>query len=128
MKVIKSRDYIKKILVIISLTNILAFLSLPLFFQQSIGWIAGSVASIVNFLWLAKNVKQSINSYASRAKLKSVKGSLLRYAFLIVFSLLIIYLVKPDIIFFGLGLLAAQIAIYLNEIFERIRKNKYFRG
>ncbi|HHE37905.1 MAG TPA: hypothetical protein ENL20_04955 [Candidatus Cloacimonetes bacterium] len=124
----KNKEYIRRILIIIFLTNILAILSLPLFFKQSIGWIAGSFASIVNFLWLAQNVKKSIDLYASKAKLKSIKGSLLRYSFLIIFSLLIIYLIKPDIIIFGLGLLASQMAIFVNEIFERIRKNRYFRG
>ena len=124
----ENKRYIRKIVIIILLTNIIALLCLPNFFKSGIGWIIGSVGSAINFVWLAADVKQSINAYVSKAKIKAVKGSILRYLFLVFYTLVFFVLVKPNIITFGFGLLAAQIAIYIVEILENLKKNKYFRG
>ncbi|MBT4332264.1 MAG: hypothetical protein HOD64_03230 [Candidatus Cloacimonetes bacterium] len=52
----------------------------------------------------------------------------MRYAALTIFALTIFFLVKPNIIVFGAGLLSAQIVIYIVEIVGNLRNNKYFRG
>ncbi len=122
------RKYLRRILLIIFLTNIIATLTLPLFFNDAIGWILGSFASIGVLLWMAHDIEKNMNLMPGNAKLKTIKSLYLRYLALIVYSVLIIRLVKPNIITFGLGLLASQIAIYFNEIYERLRRNKYFRG
>ncbi len=123
-----NNKYIKKILLIILLTNILAILSLPWFFKQSISWILGSLGSAANFYWLAYNLKKSIGLMPTKSRVNSTKGSLTRYASLTVFALVIFFIVKPDIIIFGAGLLSAQIVIYIVEIVRNMRNNKYFRG
>ena len=122
------RKYLRRILLIIFLTNIIATLTLPLFFNDAIGWILGSFASIGVLLWMAHDIEKNMNLMPGNAKLKTTKSLYLRYLALIVYSVLIIRLVKPNIITFGLGLLASQIAIYFNEIYEKLRRNKYFRG
>ncbi len=122
------RKYLRRILLIIFLTNIIATLTLPLFFNDAIGWILGSFASIGVLLWMAHDIEKNMNLMPGDAKLKTTKSLFFRYLALIVYSVLIIRLVKPNIIIFGLGLLASQIAIYLNEIYEKLRRNKYFRG
>lgn len=122
------RKYLRRILLIIFLTNIIATLTLPLFFNDAIGWILGSFASIGVLLWMAHDIEKYMNLMPGNAKLKTTKSLYFRYLALIVYSVLIIRLVKPNIITFGLGLLASQIAIYFNEIYERLRRNKYFRG
>ncbi len=122
------RKYLRRILLIIFLTNIIATLTLPLFFNDAIGWILGSFASIGVLLWMAHDIEKNMNLMPGDAKLKTTKSLFFRYLALIVYSVLIIRLVKPNIITFGLGLLASQIAIYFNEIYEKLRRNKYFRG
>jgi peptidoglycan biosynthesis protein MviN/MurJ (putative lipid II flippase) len=123
-----NNKYIKKILLIILLTNIPAILSLPWFFKQSISWILGSLGSCANFYWLAYNLKKSIGLLPTKSRVHSTKGSLARYAVLTVFALAVFFLVKPNIIIFGAGLLSAQIVIYIVEIVRNLRNNKYFRG
>jgi len=120
--------YIKNIAIIIFLTNLPVALTLPFYYNKAIGWILGSIGSIINFLWLAKHVKDSLDNQENKAKLKSLKGYYLRFVFLIGYSVLIVLIVKPDIIIFGLGLLASQMVIYLYEIVTRIKDNKFFRG
>ncbi|MBT5420594.1 MAG: hypothetical protein HOK80_06855 [Candidatus Cloacimonetes bacterium] len=123
-----NNKYIRKILLIILLTNILAILTLPWFFKQSISWILGSLGSGANFYWLAQNLKVSIGLMPTKSRVNSAKGSLMRYAALTIFALTIFFLVKPNIIVFGAGLLSAQIVIYIVEIVGNLRNNKYFRG
>jgi len=123
-----NKTYVKRIIAIILLTNILAILTLPLFFKEGIGWILGSLASAGNFLWLAHNVEQSLNLQPSKSKMKAVKGTYLRLFFLLVYAVLVLTFIKPNIVLLGLGLLAAQIAIYLFEFVSSLKKSKFFRG
>lgn len=124
----ENNKYIKKILLIILLTNILAFLFLPWFFKQSISWIMGTIGSAGNFFWLAHNLKKRIGLLPTKSRVNAAKGSLTRYAILTIFALAVFFLVKPDIIIFGAGLLSAQIVIYIVEIVSNLKNNKYFRG
>lgn len=119
---------LKKIVLIIFLTNIPAVLSLPIFFSGSIGWILGSVASATYLIWLAHDVKKCLQAHIGKAKVAAMKGYFFRYLFLIVYSILVVLLVKPDILLYGFGLLSGQLAIYLHVFWEWMRKNKYFRG
>ena len=123
-----NNKYIKKILLIILLTNIPAFLSLPWFFNQSISWIMGTMGSAGNFFWLAQNLKKNIGLLPTKSRVNAAKGSLTRYATLTIFALAVFFLVKPNIIIFGAGLLSAQIVIYIVEIVRNLKNNKYFRG
>ena len=124
----ENNKYVKRILVIILLTNIPAALSLPLFFREALGWILGSVASAINFFWLAHNVKMSLGLQPTKSKLNAVKGTYLRLLFLLIYSVLILNFVKPNIISFGLSLLAAQMVIYLNEFVKNLKRSRLFRG
>ncbi len=124
----ENRKYVKRILVIILLTNIPAALTLPLFFREALGWILGSTASAINFIWLAHNVKMSLSLQPTKSKLSAVKGTYLRLLFLLIYSVLILNFVKPNIISFGLSLLAAQMVIYLNEFIKNLKKSSFFRG
>ena len=124
----KNKQYLKKIQFIIFLTNIPMILTLPMFFKHSLGWILGSLAATINFRWMAYNIENNFDTNSSKLKLKIVKNFYFRFLFLIVYSVLVVKFIKPDIIIFGLGLLSAQIAIYINAIYERVKRNKYFRG
>jgi len=123
-----NNKYIKKILLIILLTNIFALLCLPWFFKQSISWILGSLGSAGNFYWLAYNLKKNLGMIPSKSRVNSAKGSLIRYACLIMFALFVLFLVKPNIIIFGFGLLSAQIVVYVVEIVNNIRNSKNLEG
>ena len=123
-----NKEYIKRIITILLLTDIPAILCLPLFFKEGLGWILGSTASAANFLWLAHNIRQSLNLQPSKSKLKAVKGTYLRLLFLLVYSVLILTFIKPNIIFLGFGLLASQIVLYLFEFYTSLKKSKFFRG
>jgi len=123
-----NKKYVKKIVLIILLTNILAVLSLPWFFKQSISWIMGTLGSAGNFYWLAHNLEKNIGLVPTKSRINAAKGSLLRYAALTSFALAVFFVLKPNIIIFGAGLLSAQIVIYIVEIVRNLRNNKYFRG
>ncbi|OPX28654.1 MAG: hypothetical protein B1H06_02825 [Candidatus Cloacimonas sp. 4484_143] len=123
-----NKAYVKRIITIILLTNIPAILTLLIVFEEGLGWILGSLASAINFYWLAFNVKASLELQPSKSKLKAVKGTYLRLIFLLIYSILVLSFIKPNLISFGLGLLAAQVVIYLNELAEYLKKSKYFRG
>ncbi|MCF7883748.1 MAG: ATP synthase subunit I [Candidatus Cloacimonetes bacterium] len=120
--------FVRKTLTLILLTEIPAILTLPLFLGVSLGWILGALASAVNFYWLAKNVESSISQQPTKSKLNAIKGTYLRMAFLLIYSIIILTFVKPNVISFGLGLLAAQIVLYLRFLVENIEKSKFFRG
>jgi peptidoglycan biosynthesis protein MviN/MurJ (putative lipid II flippase) len=124
----ENTTYPKRILTIILLTNIPALLILPLFFKEGLGWILGSIASAVNFMWLARNVRVSLNLQPTKSKLNAVKGTYLRLLFLLVYAVLILQFIKPNLAIFGFGLLAAQIVIYMNELISSLRNSKFFRG
>ncbi len=120
--------FVRKTLTLILLTEIPAILTLPLFLRVSLGWILGAFASAVNFYWLAKNVESSISQQPTKSKLSAIKGTYLRMAFLLIYSIIIFTFVKPNVISFGFGLLAAQIILYLRILVENIEKSKFFRG
>lgn len=119
---------IKSILFIIFLTNIPAFLSLLIFFSEAIGWILGSLGSAIYLVWLAQDVKKNLDVHSGKAKVQASKGYYIRFLFLIAYSSIVILLIKPDILLFGLGLLSGQLAIYLHVLWDWLRQNKYFRG
>jgi hypothetical protein len=123
-----NKAYVKRIITIILLTNIPAILTLLIVFEEGLGWILGSLASAINFYWLAFNVKASLELQPSKSKLKAVKGTYLRLIFLLVYSVLILSFIKPNLISFGLGLLAAQMIIYLNELAEYLKKSKFYKS
>jgi hypothetical protein len=124
----ENKKYVKRILVIILLTNIPAALTLPLFFREALGWILGSTASAINFIWLAHNVKMSLVLQPTKSKLNAVKGTYLRLLFHLIYSVLILNFIKPNIISFGLSLLAVQMVIYLNEFVKNLKKSSLFKG
>jgi len=123
-----NKKYVKKILLIILLTNILAILSLPWFLKQSISWILGTLGSAGNFYWLAYNLGRNLGLLPTKSRVNAAKGSLLRYAALTGFALAVFFIIKPNIIIFGAGLLSAQIVIYIVEIVRNLKDNKYFEG
>ena len=75
---------------------------------------------------MARNARKSFGLEENKSKLNSTKGFFLRYFVLIIYSVIVVKFIKPNIIVFGMGLLAAQMAIYINEIYERVKRNKYF--
>ncbi|MBW6516658.1 MAG: ATP synthase subunit I [Candidatus Cloacimonetes bacterium] len=113
--------YVREILSIVFLTIIAAIMFLPTRFGQAIGWIAGSIGSGLNFYWLYLKVKRSIAVNLQGAQLQSFKGFYLRYLFLTIYSVLVVVLLKPDIIIFGLGLVSVQIVIYLHYFIGLLR-------
>lgn len=123
-----NKAYVKRIITIILLTNIPAIMTLLLVFKEGLGWILGSLASAINFYWLAFNVKASLELQPSKSKLKAVKGTYLRLIFLLVYSVLVLSFIKPNLVIFGLGLLAAQIVIYLNELADFLKKSKFYKS
>jgi len=114
-----NRKYVTRLILIILLTNIPAALTLPMFFKVALGWMLGSFASSANLLWLAYNVRVSLVIAPTKSKLSIMKGTYLRLLFLLVYSILILSIIKPNLISFGFGLLAGQIVIYLYEFVSR---------
>ncbi len=120
-----NQKYVNRIIINIILTNIPAILCLPWFWRGGLSWILGSIASLINFIWLSKNVAKSLNLDPTKTKLAAVKGSFYRLSFLIIYSVVFVFLVKLNIFVFGLGLLSAQIMIYIYEFYRNLKKSKY---
>lgn len=120
--------YVREILSIVFLTIIIAVMFLPTRFSQAIGWIAGSVGSSLNFLWLSLRIKRSLSEVTEGAGLKSYKTFYLRYLCLTIYSIIAVVLLKPDILIFGAGLVSVQIAIYLHYFYRFFRDSKGGRG
>jgi|GEM_PF-1294902 hypothetical protein len=114
-------NYVKEILTIVFLTIIAAVMFLPTRFGQAIGWITGSVGSGLNFYWLYRRMKASYLVTDKAAVLHSFKGFYLRYLCLVIYSILVVALLKPDIIMFGAGLVSVQIVIYLHYFYQLLR-------
>lgn len=117
----KTDKYIKNLIVVILLMDIPALITLHYFPKQSLGWIFGSIGSIGNMIWLAISVKKNILQTEKKAQVGSLKSYYFRYPILILYSVLIVYLFKPNIIILGLGLLSGQMAIYIYEIYKNTR-------
>ncbi|MBN2460213.1 MAG: hypothetical protein JXB60_01290 [Candidatus Cloacimonetes bacterium] len=101
---------------------------MPLFFSRSLGWILGSLAAVARMFWLARSMKNSLEAGQYRAKVNAIKGYYISFILLIVYSIIVVKFIKPDILFFGLGLLSVQISIYVIELFYYLKKSGYFRG
>jgi len=130
-KDIDNKEYVKKILIIIFLTNLPALATMLIDFKSSIGWITGSIASAVNFWFMAKNTFALNSDYTNANVKKTSKFFMIRFLFLISWSVLILSLLKPEIITYCVGLFSAQIAIVLFQFWSQLtnsRLNKYFRG
>lgn len=126
-----NKKFVFTILKIIFLTNLPALAIMPVSVKSSIGWIAGSLASAVNFWLMAKNTLD-LQQSDSQANVKKIsKLFLLRYLFLVVWSIFVLTVVKPELMSFCLGLLAAQISVVLFQAYNLLRNGKlkkYFRG
>ena len=114
--------FIRKLLIMIAISNIPVIVTAPWFWGQSMGWIFGSIASGGRLVWLANDVKKTIYLSEKKAKIAASKGYYFRFLALIIYSVLIMVFIKPDIMVFGLGLLSAQIAIYVSVIMDKFKK------
>jgi uncharacterized membrane protein len=123
----ENRRFIKIILIIICLTSIPFIIVLPKFFNQSLGWLLGALGSTINFLWLSYDTLYRFSTNAIKAKVRSAKVFYLRYFSLVIYSVFIIWLIKPDILTFGLGLFAAQISIYIYYGLETAKNIKWLK-
>ena len=123
----ENKKFIKTILIIICLTSLPFIIVLPKFFNQSLGWLLGAIGSTINFLWLAYDTLYKFSTEAIKAKIRSAKVFYFRYLVLVIYSVLIVWLIKPDILTFGLGLFAAQISIYIYYGFEQAKNIKWLK-
>ena len=89
------------------------------FFPEFLGWFLGTFASAARLIWLEHDVRQTLGVSGKKAKLAAAKGYYLRFLALVVYSGLVVYFLQPNIIIYGMGLLSAQMAIYINAIYER---------
>ena len=108
-------EYLKKIIILVFITDIIALILMIYYFKQSLGWILGSIASLGNLIWLSISVKENIQKNEKQSQVSSLKSFYMRYPALILYSIAIVYFLKPSILFFGGGLLSGQIAIYILE-------------
>jgi len=126
----ENKKFVFSILKIILLTNIPALIMLIPEFKSSIGWMTGSLASAVNFWFMAQKALQLSpeNSHKANA-IKTSKVFVFRYAFLIGWSAFVLVVIKPELIAFCLGLLAAQLAVVLYHVYNALTKGvlgKYY--
>ena len=114
----RTEQYSKKIIYIVCLTNIPAILFLPSVYDQAIGWITGTIASSLNFLWLSHSVKSIMGTEPNSSRLASYKRFNLRFIALAAYSVIVVLLLKPDILIYGAGLVSVQLTIYGHYIYE----------
>ncbi len=122
----KINKYIYRIIRIIILTNIPLVISIFISNKEWVGYsyILGSFASAGNFIWHSYLVQGALSINENASKLKTVKGFYLRYLVFVLYAFIIAFVFRNqiDIIWFGFGLLSAQISIYLDVIWSLIKK------
>jgi len=128
---IENRKYIWSILQIVLLFSLATLAMLPANIKVCLSWFTGTVASTINFLIMAyttfalepQNVKSGIR-YTSLA-------FFLRYAFLLVWSLVVIMVFHVDLLSYCVGLFTTHISVFLYQAYFVLRYGKikeYFRG
>jgi len=122
---VSDKSYVLSILKIILATNIPALAFIFHRFPSSIGWMAGSFASAVNFLIMAFHIINMNTTVERVGANKASKSYIFRYLFLIVWSLFIMIVVKAEIISYCISLLSAQFAIILHHLYTAFRQSKY---
>ena len=127
----ENKQYVYSILKIILLTNLPAVLMLFTVPKSGIGWMAGSLASAVNFWFLALKVMHiSPKTNTKTGAMNSVsKMFILRFVVLVAWAIFVMLVIKPDLISFCIGLLAAQFAIFIHHVYYVLTQGslkKYF--
>ncbi|MEA1972937.1 MAG: ATP synthase subunit I [Candidatus Cloacimonadota bacterium] len=93
-------------------------------FKFGIGWLFGSFGSLINFIWMVIATASAIYQGEAKAKVGAIKGFYFRFMFLLVYSVLVVIFLKPNIIGFGVGLISAQICIIIYEIINYLKNSK----
>ena len=129
---LENRKFVFLILKIILLTNIPAIVMLIPDFKNSIGWITGSLASGVNF-WFMSQKTSGLDPGSGKKSIVVImsKAFVLRYAFLAVWSVFVILVIKPNMIAYCLGLFAAQFSLVIYHVYILCTTGtlrKYFVG
>ena len=115
----KNDKYIKEVIKI-NLLLILPFIIVLFFrYKLALGFILGSIASIINFLIMTYNTYIALN-YEVKIKSKILKAYVIRYLFLILYSIIVIKYLKVNIIFYGFGLLSSIISLVIFEINDKL--------
>ena len=127
----ENRQYVYSILKIILLTNVPAVFMLFSVPKSSIGWMAGSLASAVNFWFLAQKVMHiSPKTNTKSGAMNSVsKVFILRFMVLVAWAVFVMLVLKPDLVTFCIGLLATQFAIFIHHVYILLTQGplkKYF--
>lgn len=110
---LKNKEFIVVLLRLISLTNIVALIFLPLMPKQSLSWICGAFLSLINVWLMSRKIEKNLYSGGNKAKLAAYKDFNFRYLILIAGSILAVKYLKLNIIIFGVGLLSGQIWIFI---------------
>jgi len=112
-QVLKNKEFIVVLLRLISLTNIIALIFLPLMPKQSLSWICGAFLSLINVWLMSLKIEKNLYSGENKAKLMAYKDFNFRYLILIAGSILAVKFLSLNIIIFGVGLLSGQIWIFI---------------
>jgi hypothetical protein len=126
-----NRKYVFTILKIILLTNLPALVFMVYDFKSSIGWVTGSLASAVNFWFMAQHTYTTLQtSETNKAGAKRTsKSFIFRFIFLIGWSVFVLAVIKAEVISYCVALFTAQFVIVFYHIYESVKKskfNKYF--
>lgn len=125
MEDVSPKILIRRILLIICLTSGLAALILPLFFREALGFILGAAGSAGWFLWLARDIRLGLGLPRKAARKRSLAGHYLRFGALAAYGALVAWLIKPNLVTFGLGLAMSQFAIVIAGAMEAVKRNRY---
>ncbi|MDP8210107.1 MAG: hypothetical protein P9M05_04805, partial [Candidatus Stygibacter australis] len=70
---LKNKEFIVVLLRLISLTNIIALIFLPLMPRQSLSWICGAFLSLINVWLMSLKIEKNLYSGENKAKLMAYK-------------------------------------------------------
>ncbi|MDP8220807.1 MAG: ATP synthase subunit I [Candidatus Stygibacter frigidus] len=110
---LKNKEFIVTLMRLISLTNIITLIFLPLMPRQSLSWICGATLSLLNVWLMSLKIEKNFYLSENKAKLTAYKDFNLRYVILIAGSILAVKYLNLNIIIFGVGLLSGQIWIFI---------------
>ena len=121
----KNRHFVIWVSALILLTATPAIFLLWSDFEFGIGWLLGSFGSLINFNWMVISTASALFQGEARAKVGAIKGFYFRFMFLLLYSIIIVVIVKPNIIALGVGLVSAQMCIIFYELINSVKQSRF---
>jgi membrane-bound ClpP family serine protease len=101
----------KKALLLTGVVGILIFLIFFPNYEKSLGYLLGAIVGIINFIWMSKTIRKSVEMYESQAKKYMMVHYIFRY---VIYGLTFLFAIRNplfDFIFTMIGFFILKITV-----------------